>query len=164
MNRGQGSWGHFFSALSASERGRSSQDLGEAGETMCRALMAKHGLVCIERVHTPWKVTWKMAGGQRVIDKAWPVERVSGDFIAMDPVTGKKAHVEAKATEEEDRIIFSRFKPHQIEALESTVKHNGISFIFVMIQSKGFLLSWPVEGFSSGSSLVLKNNKLFVRV
>lgn len=145
----------IMALFSPSAQGKASQELGEAGEKYCRALLVRHGLVEIERVHTPWKVVFKISHGQRVPGAAWPVEKVSGDFIAMNPANGKKVLVEAKSTEAEDRIIYSRLDDHQVRALDATVKYGGESYLFVWIRGSGFLLSWPVPGFIAGKSLAL---------
>lgn len=157
--RGKG----FFPAVHGlSARGKASQELGEAGEAMARVLLARQGVKRIERIHTGWKVLFGPPDpktGKRTIKDAFPIEKVSGDFIGMKD--GKKVHVEAKATED-DRIIFSRLEPHQVMALDETVELGGISMLFVMIQGHGFLLNWPIEGFRSGAAIVLKENKQLV--
>lgn len=156
--RGKG----FFGALSASARGKASHDLGIVGETICKTLLARHGFVRIERVHTPWKVLFKNEGGRRVVKEAFPLEKVEGDFIAMEKGTGRKVLAEAKATED-DRIIFSRLEDHQVEALNATVEHGGLAFLIIIIQGIPSMLAWPIEGFKKGKALVQVGKQIFVR-
>lgn len=157
MNRRKG----FFGAVaSLSERGRASQELGEAGEACARSLLARHGVKDIEKIHTGWKVLFGVRDGQRVPLQAWPIEKVSGDFIGIKD--GRKVLCECKSTDS-DRISFSDFRPHQISALDRTVENQGISLVFVFIDSLPFLLSWPIDGFGPGCSLVLKRGTLLVQ-
>ena len=158
MNRfGKG----FFPAVHRlSSRGKASQELGELGEAMARALLARQGVKRIERIHTGWKVTWEVKGGKRVVKNAFPLEKVSGDFIGI--MNGLKVLVECKATEE-DRIVHSKLEKHQVENLDRTVAHRGVGFLFVMIKGDPFLLRWPVEGFTAGTSIVLTKGKLVLR-
>ena len=148
--------------MSASARGKASHDLGIVGETICKTLLARHGFVRIERVHTPWKVLFKNEGGRRVVKEAFPLEKVEGDFIAMEKGTGRKVLAEAKATED-DRIIFSRLEDHQVDALNGTVAENGLAFLIVIIQGKGSMISWPIPEFKKGKSLVQIGNQIFVK-
>lgn len=147
-------------ALSASDRGRASQGLGEAGEAICRAIMARHGIKQIERVHTGWKVLWGIENGRRVPKEAFPIEKVSGDFIGM--MNGLKVLVECKTTDS-DRIEFSRLAPHQVMALDQTVQNEGVSMLFVLIGGQASLLRWPVPGFKPGTSLIQDGKALYVR-
>lgn len=158
MSRGKGFWG----ALSASARGKASQDLGAHGEALCRALLARHGFVRIERIQTGWKVLFKYEGDKRVVKDAFPLEPVEGDFIAMEKGTGRKVLAEAKATED-DRIIFSRLEDHQVEALDGTVAEGGLAFLIVIIQGKGSMISWPIPEFKKGKALVQIGNQIFVK-
>jgi penicillin-binding protein-related factor A (putative recombinase) len=146
---------------SGSDLGRESQFLGMVGETVARALLVKHGFVEIERVWTPWHVVWKNGIKGRVPAKAFPQEKVCGDFIAMEKGTGRKVLAEAKATDG-DRIIYSVLKDHQIRSLDQTVSNGGLSFLICIIQGEGFLLPWPISGFTKGHSLVRKGKEIFV--
>lgn len=157
MNRRRGG---YFTALDASNRGRASQGLGEAGEAICRAIMARHGIQRIERIHTGWKVLWGVENGKRVPKEAFPIEKVSGDFIGM--MNGLKVLVECKATDG-DRIEFSRLASHQVMALDDTVRLQGLAMLFVLIGGLPSLLKWPIPGFKPGTSLVQDGKELYVR-
>ena len=152
--------GGYFAALDASSRARASQGLGEAGEAVCRAIMARHGIKKIERIHTGWKVLWGVENGRRVPKEAFPIEKVSGDFIGM--MRGLKVLVECKATDG-DRLEFSRLEKHQVMALNETVELEGISMLFVLIAGHASLLRWPITGFKPGTSLVQDGEALYVR-
>ena len=148
--------GFFGAILSLSDRGRASQDLGEAGEAIARAILARHGVREVERVHTPWKVLWgRDEHGRRSVKDAFPVEKVSGDFIGIIGTSGIKVLVECKATDG-DRIEFSRLEDHQVMALNRNHEHGAVSMLFLLIQGRAFLLRWPHPGFKHGTSLILK--------
>lgn len=146
--------------MNRSEIGRRNQKLGEQGEAIARTMLAAAGVQDVERIHTGWKVTWEAKGGKRVVKSAFPLEKVSGDFIGI--MGGLKVLVECKATEE-DRVIHSKLEKHQVENLDRTVAHGGVGFLFVMIKGDPFLLRWPVEGFTTGTSIVLAKGKLVLR-
>lgn len=146
--------------MNRSEIGRRNQKLGEQGEAIARTMLASAGVQDVERIHTGWKVTWEVKGGKRVVKDAFPLEKVSGDFIGI--MNGLKVLVECKATEE-DRVVHSKLEKHQVENLDRTVAHGGVGFLFVMIKGDPFLLRWPVEGFVAGTSIVLTKGKLVLR-
>ena len=70
--------------------------------------------------------------------------------------------VEVKATES-DRIIFSRLAKHQVTELDEHTAIGAPGLLVVIFKDSAHVLSWPIEGFRSGSSIVKRDNKLFVR-
>lgn len=126
-----------------------SVSLGQGGELVTRSSLTRLGFEMIERVHTPWRIQRK---GKKIVG-ATPVERVSGDFIAIEPGTGKKVLVESKLRKG-DRIRWSDLEKHQIEALDNNHALGGISLVSMTCDYGHCILRWPIEGFEPGKSLI----------
>lgn len=143
---------------SAAMRGKRSRDIGANGETLVRAELARLGMREIRRVHTPWKIIRNSTG--QIVD-AVPQESVEGDFRCIDQ-TGKSVLVEAKTHTATDRVVWSDFEDHQIDAMDRHVQCNGRAFIAVVLNDRAFVLSWPIEGFGPGRSIKIVQGRLFL--
>jgi len=126
---------------------RRSVAIGEVGEHLTRIALVQYGLVMVEKVNTPWKPVRR----EGKIISAHTVEKVSGDFIAMVPGTGRKVLVESKARKE--RVRWSDLKPHQKEALDTNAGYGGLSLLSIITDPGICLFQWPVAGFGPGRSL-----------
>ena len=131
----------------AKRSGRASQRLGKRAEEAVRLALQAAGFRMIERVATPWTVTFREGRPQA----AFPVAKVSGDFRAVEPGTGRSVLVEVKCRS--GRLRWSDLRPHQRRALEEHHRLGGISILAWVTAWDVRLLRWPVEGFGPGRSL-----------
>ena len=136
--------------------GKRSRDIGAAGEQLTRFALQRAGLAEIERVHTPFRIHRNSAGK---VENVSPMEKVSGDFRAIDPETGKSVLCEVK-TRAGDRILWSDLEEHQVRALDAHAKHGAIALLSVVLSDKAILLRWPVSGFGKGKSIRILGGNL----
>jgi hypothetical protein len=130
-------------------RGRSSQQRGEAGELLVRAALQKIGLKQIEKIHTPWRIIRDDKG--KVID-AVPLEKVEGDFVAIDPNTGKKVLVESK-WRQFPRLAYGDVKIHQHRSMFDNDAYGGISILAWVRDGRVKLMRYPVLKFEPNKSI-----------
>jgi Holliday junction resolvase len=123
---------------------------GEAGEAQVRLELSRLGFLMVERIYTPFKVVRNARG--KVVS-AYPVEKVSGDFIAVEPETGRKVLVEVKSRNR-DRLRWSDLKQHQIDALDENRRVGGRSLLAFVNNNYDILIwDWPIDGFGPGKSI-----------
>lgn len=127
--------------------GRQSQKVGKNAEEAVRLALQTAGYRMIERVATPWTVTFQ--GGRP--KAAFPTSKVSGDFRAIEPGTGRSVLVEVKCRS--GRLRWSDLRPHQRQTLDEHHRLGGISILAWVTEDEVRLLRWPVEGFGPGRSL-----------
>lgn len=143
-------------------RGKQARSAGKAGEALTKAALYAAGYRFIERVHTPWKVLRRpdpdAKGGSRIVG-AVPEDKVSGDFRAVDPRTGRSVLCEAKF-DGEDRVIWSDLEEHQIAALNEHSRCGGESLFSAVIGGRAWLLRWPIQDFGPGCSIRLVDGEL----
>lgn len=126
---------------------------GEHAEILVKAALQRLGLRMVEKVNTPWKVIFRDGpGGRRTVQHAFPVEKVSGDFRAVEPSTGRSVLVESK-NHDADTLPFSTFRPHQILALTQNHEAKGLSLMAWVRKGEVHLIEWPAPGFGVGKSL-----------
>lgn len=123
---------------------------GEFGEILVKSALQRLGLKLVEKVNTPWKVVF---GPNRRPIHAYPIEKVSGDFRAVEPATGRNVLVEVK-THDGPTLTWSTFRPHQIAALAENHACKGLSFMAWVREGCVHLIAWPAPGFGPGKSLV----------
>ena len=136
-------------------RGQRSQRSGATAEDAAAAQMRSLGIEQLEKVYNAWKVVdWvnRAAGLARVV----PADKVSGDYIGILPGSGRRVLAEVK-TGDEDRLPWSRLRPHQHEALRLNHAFGGVSLL-VWVTSYGDIrvMSYPAlvdAGFKSGKSV-----------
>lgn len=121
---------------------------GELGEGFVKRELERRGFKMVERVHTPFTVIRR---GDQIVG-AFPKERVSGDFIAIQPLTGRKVLVEVK-TKDEGTFPFSLLKDHQARALNENHICGGISLLALVRGIQTQIHEWPIEGFGPRKSL-----------
>lgn len=132
--------------------GYKNRAVGETAEAFVEIKLREAGFMLIERVHTPWRILWKtLPGGRRVPDTAWPEKKVSGDFRAIEPRTGKSVLVESKCPA--GNLLWSIIEPHQREALDTHAAAGGITYLAWVKNGEVRLIGWPVHGFMKGTSL-----------
>ncbi len=108
----------------------------------------------VEAIERAWII--KRARGK--IISAIPKKKVSGDIKAMTE-DGKIVHVEVKCRQE--KLLYSDFKKHQIEALCDIVRYNGIALAaWYRNPFKILLLRWPIEGFGPRKSISWEQAKI----
>jgi hypothetical protein len=126
---------------------------GDFGQDIAKAHLERIGYRMVERVHTPWKVIFANgAGGRRRVVAAFPMEKVSGDFRAVEPMTGRNVLVEVK-TNENSSLPWSAFEDHQTRALEENHVLGGISLIAWVKGGVTMIYRWPVADFVPGKSI-----------
>lgn len=121
---------------------------GELGEKLVSLALQKMGFRMVEKVATPWRVIFK---NHRPIH-AFPVEKVSGDFRAIEPSTGRQVLVEVK-THDADTLPWSSFQPHQIHALQENSDCKGLSLMAWVREGVVHIIYWPAAGFGPGKSM-----------
>lgn len=122
---------------------------GKFSEDLVRRELEANGYRMVERVNTPWNVL--RGPGGRIVN-AFPVAKVSGDFIAIQPLTGRKVLVEVKSRDD-GRFPYSMLEDHQIAALNENRVCGGHSILALVQGLKVRLLDWPVADFKPGTSL-----------
>jgi penicillin-binding protein-related factor A (putative recombinase) len=130
-------------------KGKRSQKTGQKGEDFAADHLRRLGLLHVEPIETGYTVLYGQGG--RVID-AFPKKKVSGDFTAMDK-NGRYVHIEVKV-HPGDRLIFSRLKKHQVEAMDNKTRDKAICLL-VWVRSRFEIkaMIWPIKGFEPGKSL-----------
>ena len=121
---------------------------GDFTQELTERELNRLGYRMVEAVNTPWKV---IRNGKRIVG-AFPVAKVSGDFRALEPMTGRSVLVEVKS-HKGDTLPWSAFEDHQRRALEEHHVTGGISLISWVIDGKVLIWKWPVEGFGPGKSI-----------
>ena len=148
----------------AAMRGKRSRDIGEAGETLVRHALQRLGMQRINRVHTPFKIIRindpRAPGGSQIVN-AVPQESVEGDFRCVDP-TGKSVLVEVKTHTTTDRVVWSDFEDHQIEALNGHHLAGARALVAVVLHDRAQVLEWPIPGFGPGGSIRILEGKLYL--
>lgn len=129
-------------------QGKRNQKSGEFGEAIVRRELDRRGFRMVEKVNTPWKVLWR--NGKPF--HAFPMEKVSGDFIGIEPLTGRKVLVEVKA-KDEGTFPYSMLEEHQARALQENHICNGVSLLALVRGMKAQIHRWPIDGFGPGKSL-----------
>jgi penicillin-binding protein-related factor A (putative recombinase) len=129
-------------------QGKKNQKAGEFGEAVVRRALERRGVKMVEKVNTPWKVLWR--NGRPF--HAFPVEKVSGDFIGIQAMTGRKVLVEVKF-KDKGTFPYSMLEDHQIRALNENHLLGGISILALARGAKTQIHSWPISGFGPGKSL-----------
>ncbi|WP_294348020.1 hypothetical protein [Prosthecochloris sp.] len=136
-----------------SNRQRRNAKTGNISEEHVIALLRRHGYKRVEAIERAWII--KRAGGK--IISAIPKKKVSGDIKAMTK-DGKIVHVEVKCRQE--KLLYSDFEKHQVEALSDVVKYNGIAFAaWYRNPYEIVLLRWPIKGFGPRKSITWEQAK-----
>jgi hypothetical protein len=129
-------------------RGRSSQQRGEAGEMLVRAELEALGLAMIEKINNGWQV---IRTGRKITG-AYPLAKVSGDFIAIIPGSGRKVLAESK-WRDQSKLKYSDIEQHQRDALYENMEMGGLSLVAWVNEGIVKVFRWPYDGFTSGTSL-----------
>lgn len=111
----------FADALAMAKRSASQkqrQRNGALAEELVQRDLIRRGFRLVEKVEVPFRVN-KRTGSISARRK------VSGDFRAVEPGTGRSLLVEVKHHAE--RLPYAAFRPHQLVALEEHASAGGIS-------------------------------------
>lgn len=130
--------------------GRRSQKIGKEGEDLAKLELRKMGYLRIFKLNEA-----RTANGIRV-------QRVPGDYSAIEAGTLRSVLVEVKATES-DRILFSRLEKHQVEELNDHTAIGAPGLLVLVFKDSVHVLSWPIHGFKKGTSIVNKNGNIYLR-
>lgn len=98
---------------------------GAVGESHIEARLVAWGFVLVEKVHTPWKVLFGKGG--RIV-RAFPVEKVCGDFRAVMRPSGRSVLVEVKSRES-GPLSWTDFEAHQHAAMKAHSDAGGLTLI-----------------------------------
>lgn len=139
-----------FGAESGMNTGRRSQKVGKQGEDLAALELRKLGYLRIFKLNEA-----RTAKGIRV-------RNVPGDYSAIEAKTMRSVLVEVKATES-DRILFSRLKKHQVRELNEHTEIGAPGLLVLVFKDSVHVLSWPIEGFEHGTSIVNKNGSIYLR-
>lgn len=137
-------------AESGMNTGRRSQKVGKEGEDLAKLELRRRGYLRIFKLNEA-----RTAKGKRV-------RKVPGDYSAIESKTLRSVLVEVKATES-DRIIFSRLEDHQVRELNEHTEIGAPGLLVLVFKDSVHVLSWPIEGFEHGASIVNKNGSIYLR-
>lgn len=122
---------------------------GMATEEIACMWLRRYGFLCIEPIETPWRI---IRHGGRVVG-ATPEKKVSGDFTAIEPSTGRHVHVEVKSRDR-DTLRFSDIEAHQRQAMDEKVAAKALCLVlWVKSPAEVACYKWPIQGFGPGKSL-----------
>jgi hypothetical protein len=136
--------------ITRSARNRINRREGDEAQEIVERFMREQGFRCVERIETGFSVIRK---GRQIVG-AFPKRAVSGDIKAIGS-RRKAVHVEVKHRPG-DRLLWSAFEKHQIEAMENVTKAGGMAFVAwvtSLYPPKLFWLLWPIPGLRKGKSL-----------
>ena len=137
-------------AESGMNTGRRSQKVGKQGEELAALELRRRGYLRIFKLNEA-----RTAKGIRV-------QRVPGDYSAIEAGTLRSVLVEVKATES-DRIEFGRLQAHQVRELNEHTEIGAPGLLVLVFKDSVHVLSWPIEGFEHGASIVNKNGSIYLR-
>jgi hypothetical protein len=93
----------------------------------------------VERIESAFRIIRGQGG--RILN-AIPVAKVSGDFRAVIPPSGRSVLIECKWRS--DKLLFSDLEKHQHEALSNHTACGGLSLI-LWVNDRGFFLFDPLQ-------------------
>lgn len=130
-------------------RGRRNTKRGSAIEQIAELWLKQKGYACVERIETPWRIHRERG---KVVS-ATPKKKVSGDFTAIDPNTGRHVHVEVKSRDR-DTLRWSDFEQHQIDAMdEKTLAGAQCLVMWIKSPDAMRIFEWPICGFGPRKSI-----------
>ena len=121
---------------------------GARGEKVAELALYQAGFRAIERVENAWSVIRR--GGKVV--SAFPKAKVSADFWAVVPGSGRAVRVEVKSTKVKT-LSLSGFRDHQLYELERFNQLGGLSLLAWVSGGECILYEWPILGFEKGAPL-----------
>lgn len=127
--------------------GRKSQRSGSVGEDIAKMALRTMGVCMVEQIATPIVTTQRRNGWVKIRRK----EKVSGDIRGLLP-GGRRVLAEVK-TVNDDRLIFSRLKPHQVDALNENHELGAVSLLVLVHPYGHCVMRWPIEGFGPRTSI-----------
>ena len=140
------SLGNHVAAARTSALQAKRQRNGAKAEELVEARLKARGFVLVEKVEVPFRLT---AGGGISARR-----KVSGDFRAVVPGSGRSVLVEVKHHAE--RLAYGAFRPHQLTALEDHHRAGGISEVAWVDRGLVHFIDWETLrnlGFESGRSI-----------
>ncbi len=143
-----------YKKLQRSETSRRNAKRGNKTEEIAGRYLKSLGFLFVEPIERAWIIIRKYDPKRKKsrITGAVPKKKVSGDFTAIEPGTGRYVHIEVKSMH--DKIMWSNLEPHQIEALND--KHKaGALCLLVWVRSPIEIkaMEWPVFGFGPRKSV-----------
>lgn len=123
---------------------------GELGQEQTRRALIGLGLLCVEKIGTPVKLSpARIPGTFRVVYG----EKVAGDHRAVIP-GGRSVLVESKHCDH-NSLGWSALRPHQPRKLTEHAEAGGVSLLVWVHDGRVFILRWPVPGFGPGKGISL---------
>lgn len=134
-------------------KNKRNQKRGQRGQEIAALALERAGFSCVRPIETGWRVIQRFdpKRKQMVVVKAWPREKVDGDFTAVEPGSGRAVRVEVKARE--GKLLWSDLEAHQVEALDAIVAVGGIGLIAWVCGMECRLYRWPVGSWGPGKSM-----------
>jgi penicillin-binding protein-related factor A (putative recombinase) len=131
------------------ERGKRNHKNGDKAQEIGERVMRDLGFKMVERVETGFKVI--RCGKQ--ITGAFPCSKVSGDIRA---VGHKGQAVLCEVKYRENKLKWSDFEKHQLEAMQDITEAGGAVFVVWVasfIPERAYLLHWPFQCLKKGRAI-----------
>lgn len=139
----------IMDALRLSQLQALRHDNGEQAEARVEKALIDRGFKLVEKVEVPFGVT---AEG-----RLFAKRRVSGDYRAVEPGTGRSVLIESKAKSTKRQLKWSDFRKHQPEKLDEHLAAGGITEVAWTDQGRLRFIPWSLFqkiGFGPDRSVV----------
>lgn len=132
--------------------------IGKEAELATHIVLLSH-YAMVQPIHTGWGIQRDKKGN---VVTAWPLEKVAGDFTAIESDTGKFVLVEVKThkSSDEPKLKWGDFRSHQRDALTAVLETDAIPIAcWVIPDDTGYivnLLHWgkmQMQGFKKRKPL-----------
>lgn len=144
---------------------KTEQRVGKAGENLVQRTLYSRGFLIPEKIGTPVRLISLTSRAISMLRRSgispkgiYRVifgEKVSGDHRAVLP-GGKSVLVESKTILDTDRLIYSKLRDHQPDALTAHAETGAVSLLAWVSSYGVFLMRWPVPGFAPRKSISLE--------
>ncbi len=129
---------------STRKAGKKTQKRGDDGEKLARRWLNKRfvGFLAGDKVNrekTSFNGRWST--------------KARADFSGVERGTGKMMLCEVKAITS-DRLQWSALRKHQTANLDRLNEWGGVSLLIIVKDGETAVLSWPVDGFKKGTSIL----------
>jgi hypothetical protein len=131
------------------------QQNGEDAEDKVEIALLQRGLKLVEKVEVGFGIT---QDGRR-----YAKGKVSGDYRAVEPGTGRSVLIESKAKATKDRLSWGDFRKHQPVKLDEHMVAGGITEVAWTCMGPLRFIPWSEfrrVGFGPGKSVVWTGNTI----
>jgi len=139
----------IMAAMRNSQLQAQRQQNGEDAEDRVETALLQRGLKLVEKVEVGFGVTHE---GRR-----YAKAKVSGDYRAVEPGTGRSVLIESKAKATKDRLSWGDFREHQPVKLDEHMIAGGITEVAWTCMGSLRFIPWSEfrrVGFGPGKSVV----------